>query len=120
MKLFRSLVFAVTIAATFRNEADAYKILSIFPNYARSHWIVGNALMKGLADAGHEVTIISPFLEKNPPKNYRQIELDELIKETFQGKKLTWPMYLNLLIIMSITLLFYAPLRLKRKSTFYI
>lgn len=120
MKLIRSFVFAVIMAATFNYKICAYKILSIFPNYARSHWIVGNALMKSLADVGHEVTIISPFLEKNPPKNYRQIQLDELIKETFQGKKLAWQKYVKIPNLMQTKMLLYVRLRLKQISTFYI
>ncbi|KAG5880368.1 hypothetical protein JTB14_029494 [Gonioctena quinquepunctata] len=50
---------------------------------APSHNIINNALMSGLAEAGHDVTIISPFTEKNPPKNgsWREIILDGFIEE---------------------------------------
>lgn len=35
--------------------------------------------MKGLAERGHDVTIITPYTEKNLPKkgSYKQIELTE-------------------------------------------
>lgn len=51
----------------------SYKILGIFPTVAPSHYNVGKALMKGLAAAGHDVTIVSPFKEKNQIKNYREV-----------------------------------------------
>ncbi|KAJ8980272.1 hypothetical protein NQ317_005130 [Molorchus minor] len=44
------------------------RILGIFPFASRSHYILGNSLMKGLAEAGHNVTVISPFEDTSPPK----------------------------------------------------
>ncbi|XP_063911947.1 UDP-glucosyltransferase 2-like [Zophobas morio] len=53
------------------------KILAVFPMGARSHHILGSTLLRGLAEKGHDVTMISPFSEKTPPKNgfYRDIVL---------------------------------------------
>ncbi|KAG5880371.1 hypothetical protein JTB14_029497 [Gonioctena quinquepunctata] len=50
---------------------------------APSHSIINNALMSGLAEAGHDVTLISPFTEKNTPKNgsWREIILDGFMEE---------------------------------------
>ena len=50
-------------------STDGAKILGIFPVPAPSHYILGSSLMRGLAEKGHDVTFISPFPEKNPPKN---------------------------------------------------
>ncbi|KAG5883246.1 hypothetical protein JTB14_000035 [Gonioctena quinquepunctata] len=57
---------------------DGARILGVFPMPAPSHFIVESALMRGLAEAGHDVTLISPFREKNPPKNgsWREIILE--------------------------------------------
>ncbi|KAF2889898.1 hypothetical protein ILUMI_16275, partial [Ignelater luminosus] len=52
---------------------DAAKILGIFPNSGYSQYILGSALMKGLANRGHEVTMISAYNQKNPVKNLREI-----------------------------------------------
>lgn len=49
--------------------ANAAKILVVFPVPAGSHYILGNALTRILVEAGHDVTFISPKVEKNPPKN---------------------------------------------------
>ncbi|XP_023027173.2 UDP-glycosyltransferase UGT5 [Leptinotarsa decemlineata] len=58
------------------------RILGVFPCASPSHYILDNALMRGLAEAGHDVTLISPFTEKDPPKNgsWREIILDGFVK----------------------------------------
>lgn len=88
MKLFiSSLVIAILATISYHDaHVNAYKVLGIFHTISKSHYIVGNALMKGLAEAGHEVTIISPFREKNPPKNYKEIYLDGLEEASRQGR----------------------------------
>lgn len=58
------------------------RILGVFPFFARSHYILGSTLMKGFAEAGHDVTMISPFKEKNPPKggNWTEILVDNIFE----------------------------------------
>ncbi|XP_031639883.1 UDP-glucuronosyltransferase 2B13-like [Contarinia nasturtii] len=58
-------------------NAKAYKILGVFPVKMKSHFYVGNALMEGLARAGHDVTVISPFHAENSYNNYKEVFLDE-------------------------------------------
>lgn len=55
---------------------NCYKILGVFPCPSRSHYAVGHALMKGLADDGHEVTMVSPFSQNQPIKNYTEVLLE--------------------------------------------
>lgn len=76
MKFLSYLFF---ISVTVSNYVDTAKILSIFHTPSKSHWILGQNLLKELARSGHEVTIISPFPLKNPPKNYRDISTVEVI-----------------------------------------
>lgn len=69
--------------------SDAYKILGIFHTHSKSHYIAGGALMKGLAEKGHDVTVISPFPQSKPLKNFRDVSvlgIDKLIDR----KSLTW------------------------------
>lgn len=61
------------------NFMESYKILGIFPTMGRSHYITGGALMKGLAAAGHDITVISPFPQDKPVKNFRDISTDGMI-----------------------------------------
>ncbi|XP_050092818.1 UDP-glycosyltransferase UGT5-like [Anopheles aquasalis] len=94
------LKFRVTLAAAIALVAlcliglppaiDGAKILGIFPTSARSHYIVGSALMKELARRGHEVTVINPFPQKKPLTNYRDIDvsLEEDIMKNFMPNML--------------------------------
>ena len=69
-------VFAVTLCAV-----QSARILGIFPLPGKSHYILGSSLMRALAEHGHDVTVINPFGEKNPPKGkYRDILLPEIIE----------------------------------------
>ncbi|XP_028153804.1 UDP-glucosyltransferase 2 [Diabrotica virgifera virgifera] len=64
---------------------SGYKILGIFPFAAPSHYFLGNELMKGLARAGHEATILTVFEEKKPPNdNYKQIFMDGFYDQQMQ------------------------------------
>ncbi|XP_055904974.1 UDP-glycosyltransferase UGT5-like [Eupeodes corollae] len=83
MKWFWS---SVLIICAVLSAANAYKILGISPTMARSHFFVGNALYKGLAEKGHEVTVISPFPLKKPTKNYRDIPSTNIIQLSKESK----------------------------------
>lgn len=54
------------------------KILGVFHMPSPSHYMSCSALMKILAEKGHDVTVVAAFKEKDPPKNYKQIYLDGL------------------------------------------
>ncbi|ETN61208.1 glucosyl/glucuronosyl transferase [Anopheles darlingi] len=55
------------------------KILGILPSCGRSHYIIGAGLMGALIDAGHNVTIVSPYAMKGAPADrHRDILLPEL------------------------------------------
>lgn len=84
---FRNLLAIIYFAcvAIERNGVASYKILGIFPTVSPSHYYVGKALMKGLAADGHEVTIISPFKEKNPIPNYTEIYLEGFYDSVVDG-----------------------------------
>uniref|UniRef100_A0A336K257 UDP-glucuronosyltransferase n=1 Tax=Culicoides sonorensis TaxID=179676 RepID=A0A336K257_CULSO len=65
-KLFFLFIYSVNVL-----EAD--RILAVFPTQMKSHFLVGQHLLKELAKSGHEVTVISPFKIKDPPKTYHEI-----------------------------------------------
>ncbi|XP_058123356.1 UDP-glycosyltransferase UGT5-like [Anopheles ziemanni] len=78
------LVLAIACAIGLPSTTDGARILGIFPTSARSHYIVGSALMKELARRGHQVTVINPFPQKKPLENYRDIDVsveEDIIKE---------------------------------------
>lgn len=51
------------------NTINAARILVVYPFVGGSHYILGNSVARVLVEAGHDVTLISPFEEKYPPKN---------------------------------------------------
>ncbi|XP_058054053.1 UDP-glycosyltransferase UGT5-like [Anopheles bellator] len=73
--MLAALVVLAYCTIGFAPVVEGAKILGIFPTSARSHFIVGSALMKELARRGHEVTVINPFPQKKPLKNYRDIDV---------------------------------------------
>lgn len=69
----------VLILAIFcQSFANGANILGVFPIPGKSHYMAGATFMKILAEAGHNVTVISPFGEKNPPKNYRDVIVESM------------------------------------------
>jgi hypothetical protein len=79
MKLNSILITTLLLFGT-ASYVESYKILGLFPFMAKSHFIVGNSLMKGLAKAGHEVTVVSAFPNKGPIDNYTFIDVSEILE----------------------------------------
>lgn len=74
-----SAVFVALCAVI--TSVNSYRILGVFPHPAKSHYIVGDALMRGLAEKGHYVTMISPHKQNKPIKNYRSIHLEHSLSD---------------------------------------
>lgn len=74
---------AIALLVLFTVPAECYRLLVVFPMVAPSHYNLGSGLAKGLAEAGHDVTIIAPFREKTIPKEwkYREIFLSGFSEE---------------------------------------
>lgn len=52
---------------------QGFKILGLFPHPAISHYQFFKPILRGLAEAGHDVTVVSHFPDKSPPAHYRDI-----------------------------------------------
>lgn len=87
MKQCNKLVTCLLILAIFSNYCESAKILSIFGFPGPSQYIMASALLKTLAERGHEVTSISTFPQKQPLKNFRDIAVMENAK-LFECKSL--------------------------------
>ncbi|XP_023293697.2 UDP-glucosyltransferase 2-like [Lucilia cuprina] len=85
--VFKILVFC-TIFTNLLYVTNGAKILSIFGFPGPSQYIMASALLKGLAERGHEVTSISTFPQKTPVKNFRDIAVMENAKlfDTFTNE----------------------------------
>ncbi|KYN31800.1 UDP-glucuronosyltransferase 1-9 [Trachymyrmex septentrionalis] len=72
MKMSLSVLFVIL---AFDQIASSYRILGLFPLNGKSHWMMQEALMKELARRGHQVDVVSPFPQKKPIPNYKDISL---------------------------------------------
>lgn len=62
---------------------NGHRILGLFPHPGLSHFHFFHPVMKTLAEAGHEVTVVSHFPNKIPIENYK----DEPLKGKSDGLK---------------------------------
>jgi hypothetical protein len=66
-------------------DGDSSRILGLFPHPGLSHYKFFKPIMNGLADAGHEVVVVSYFPDtKAASKNYVDLALtktDEILTE---------------------------------------
>lgn len=56
-------------------EASSLKILGLFPHPGKSHFYFFHPILRELAERGHDVTVVSSFPDKNPPKGYHDLTL---------------------------------------------
>jgi glucuronosyltransferase len=71
----------IVILLLLIKSLSAHRILGIFPHPGLSHFHFFHPIMRSLAEAGHEVTVVSHFPNKPPMDNYK----DELLSETNDG-----------------------------------
>lgn len=70
MKPSLCMIFWMDLCLTL---SQGYRILGVFPYRAKSHFVMFEALMKGLAEKGHRVDVISPFPLTKPVVNYNDL-----------------------------------------------
>lgn len=63
------------------SQIYGFKVLGVLPFFSKSHFAIGNSILKSLHEAGHELTVISPFPLKKPLANYRDIDCTEIMEE---------------------------------------
>lgn len=72
MKFVRTfIVFSAIFSLSY-----GLKVLGILPFFGKSHFAIGHSIVKSLHDAGHEITVWSPFPNKSPIANYTDIVLE--------------------------------------------
>ncbi|XP_053615383.1 UDP-glucosyltransferase 2-like isoform X2 [Plodia interpunctella] len=70
-----NVAYILVAALAVGHVCDAYRILVVFPLAGKSHNILALGVVKALLQAGHEVTQITAFPDKNPIPNLRQIDI---------------------------------------------
>lgn len=67
-------------------SAHGYKILGVFPFSSKSHYAIGEATMRALAEVGHDVTMVSVYEKKNPLPNFKEIIVTDAMEKMQMSK----------------------------------
>ena len=65
-------------------RSDSFRNSSI---WSTSHFSIGYSIIKSLHKVGHEVTVISPYPQKKPLENYRDISTKDILDKHEKGKE---------------------------------
>lgn len=71
-------IIVILLTAPGNLEARRKRILGLFPHPGVSHFHFFHPILRGLAERGHEVTVISHFPDKSPPVGYHDVPLTGL------------------------------------------
>lgn len=71
-----SLITIYFAAIALAQNAEAARVLGLFPHTGKSHQMVFDPLLRRLAERGHHVTVVSHFPVNNPPANYTDVSLE--------------------------------------------
>ncbi|NP_001182395.1 UDP-glucosyltransferase precursor [Bombyx mori] len=72
-------LWILVVLLTF-SYSGAHKILVVFPLPEQSHGILGARFVRHLLNYGHEVTYITPFIEKYTHPNQQQVDVSRNLK----------------------------------------
>lgn len=76
--MWRKIVFLLLVLTSCGKGLKIFGSLSFGTH---SHFAIGDAILKTLWKAGHEITVMSPYPQKPPMENYRDISTaDTLVK----------------------------------------
>lgn len=67
------------------SSIQAIKVLGVLPFGSKSHFAIGNSIIKSLHEAGHEVIVISPFPKTTPVPNHKDISLADIMEKYEKG-----------------------------------
>lgn len=84
------LLVIILFQITDNNSANAIRILGLFPHPAISHFRFFQPILRGLADIGHDVTVVGLFKHENPPNNYRDVTIPGEILTNAIGLQDDW------------------------------
>ncbi|XP_015175625.1 PREDICTED: UDP-glucuronosyltransferase 1-4-like, partial [Polistes dominula] len=73
------VLFSLAFIICQSSMIDGYRILGLFPINGKSHWVMIEALMRGLAERGHQVDVFTFFKTKNQHTNYNEILITDNI-----------------------------------------
>lgn len=75
------------LLAAIAASINGLTILSVLPFGSKSHFAIGHAITKSLHNAGHEVTVISPYPQKKKLPNYHDIDVSSVLEQFDKGEE---------------------------------
>jgi glucuronosyltransferase len=72
------LLNALVVGVSF-GDSEAARILGIFSMNSKSHFVMFEALLKGLAARGHQVYVVGHFPQKKQIPNYTDINVEDSV-----------------------------------------
>ncbi|CAG9853604.1 unnamed protein product [Phyllotreta striolata] len=83
-----STKFKLLLLLNAVNLISSAKILMVFPTPAPSHYFLGKSLAKGLANAGHQITMVNAFEEKS--ESFQAIRLNGIETAIMNANLSSW------------------------------
>ncbi|XP_058459804.1 UDP-glucosyltransferase 2-like [Malaya genurostris] len=83
---FFTVVVGLVCPVILAGVAESSRILCIDPSIGKSHVLVTQTLLRGLAERGHEITLVSSFKMSKPVANFREIVVP--MKDDFSSKQM--------------------------------
>ncbi|KAG5673618.1 hypothetical protein PVAND_003647 [Polypedilum vanderplanki] len=81
----RSFCLLISLFSIFTISSHGLNILAILPLSMKSHYAIGNSIVKNLLNAGHNVTSITMFEPEQPINNYRVIHIPDTMNVSGWG-----------------------------------
>ncbi|KAG5671544.1 hypothetical protein PVAND_001737 [Polypedilum vanderplanki] len=75
------------------------RILAVWPVVSRTHFSLGMSFFEALAEKGHEITLISPYVQKVAHENIKMIKLNGATEAVMQRSQMTFKELRNLSVI---------------------
>lgn len=79
------ILFLLSFSASLFSSIDNLQILGILPFTSTSHFNIGSSIIKALNEAGHSVTVMSPYPRKHTKENYTDIDGSSILEGFKKG-----------------------------------
>lgn len=78
--------FKILNLSLILTSINALNILGIVPFGSNSHFAIGNSIIKTLHRSGHNVTIMSPYRQKEKLENFQEVDVSSVLEKFRKGK----------------------------------
>lgn len=84
MNILKVVLFLLLVSVN--SFCKSLRIFSVLSFGSHSHFTLGSSILRALHDANHSITVVSPFPNKIPMKNYREISTADILEKFKKGK----------------------------------